>query len=306
MTGREPAWRALALELSAATEEERGEGERAASYLVSPMGGRMSRVLLAGTLAPAEPSGRPDGPPFLRARLADPTGTITVTAGGFQPRALATLQAHRVPSPHVAVGKVNLYRGRDGNSYVSVRAEGLRPIDPTAYRSFLAETVTQTVRRIELVRRLRLEPSASDETFEATGVPSVWLRGARTSISRFPSVEPSRFVGPIATALAVAQRGEPKPTPATAIPSPSVTVTRRAPAPAPPPPSAAEQTLAASFLDVVDGLADASVDGYADIRDAFRLAAERGVNAERAEELLNRLEEDGVLEEPIVGKLRRA
>ncbi|HZY70102.1 MAG TPA: hypothetical protein VFF67_03885 [Thermoplasmata archaeon] len=306
MNGREPAWRTLALELNAATEEERGEGDRAASYLVSPMGGRMSRVLLAGTLAPAEPSGRPDGPPFLRARLADPTGTITVTAGGFQPRALAALQAHRAPSAHVAVGKVSLFQGRDGNSYVSVRAEGLRAIDPVTYRGFLSDTVKQTVRRIELVQKLRLQPSTPDEELAASGVPSAWLRGARTSIARFPSVEPSRFVGPLATALAVVQRGEPKATPAASIPSPSVTVTRRAPPAAPPPPSAAEQALAASFLDVVDGLADASVDGYADLRDAFRLAAERGVNSERAEELLNRLEEDGVLEEPIVGKLRRA
>jgi RPA family protein len=52
MSGRETAWRVLAQEFGASIEEEKGVGERAASYLLSPLGARMNRVLVAGVLSP--------------------------------------------------------------------------------------------------------------------------------------------------------------------------------------------------------------------------------------------------------------
>jgi len=97
-----------------------------------------------------------------------------------------------------------------------------------------------------------------------------------------------------------------RPDPPSPARSGAVRITYTPPPPGPKSRSAAEQAEASAFLDVIDGLAEGSVDGYADLREAVQVAAGRGVTAERAEELLNFLEEDGVLEEPIVGKLRRA
>jgi len=187
VSGRETAWRVLALELNAATEEEKGTGEKSASYLLSPLGARMSRVLVAGTLAPAEPAGKPDGPPFLRARLADPTGTISVTAGSFQPRALAQLRAHQEPSLALVVGKVNLFRGRDGNGYVSVRAEGLHPISEHVYHEQLAETLGQTLQRLELVKRIASDATTDDAALRVDGHPAAWIRAARAAKARYPA-----------------------------------------------------------------------------------------------------------------------
>jgi DNA replicative helicase MCM subunit Mcm2 (Cdc46/Mcm family) len=71
-------------------------------------------------------------------------------------------------------------------------------------------------------------------------------------------------------------------------------------------PSAAERAEESAFLDVIDQLAEHSADGYADLNEVVRAAARTGVTSQRAEELLGRLEESGAVEEPIVGKLRRA
>jgi uncharacterized protein len=304
VSGREPAWRVLALELNAAVEEEKGSGEKAASYLLSPLGARMSRVLVAGTLTPPEPVGKPDAPPFLRARLADPTGTISVTAGSFQPRASAQLRAHEAPSLALVVGKVNLFRGRDGNAYVSVRAEGLRPISELAYHEQLAESLRQTVERLELMRKLAQVPVPQEAELRADGHPAAWIRAARAAKERYPAADFAKFRSPLSSVLTTLRPGRPAPAPATR-PGP-VRITHTPPPPARKSRSAAEQAEASAFLDVIDGLAESSVDGYADLREAVRMSAARGVTAERAEELLNFLEEDGVLEEPIVGKLRRA
>jgi hypothetical protein len=86
-----------------------------------------------------------------------------------------------------------------------------------------------------------------------------------------------------------------------------VSVVRAPPPRAPPPaPTAEEREEESVFLDLMDQVADVSTDGYADLKELFARVAARGLVPDRAEATLNRLEEEGVIEEPIVGKLRRA
>ena len=66
MSLREPAWRVTTRELESSLEEEKGEGERPATYLLSPFAARMNRVIATGNLSPADP---PINPARLRTRL---------------------------------------------------------------------------------------------------------------------------------------------------------------------------------------------------------------------------------------------
>jgi len=75
--------------------------------------------------------------------------------------------------------------------------------------------------------------------------------------------------------------------------------------PAPSPLSAAERAEESVFLDQLDEVADLSADGYADLKEVLARVSSQGLTGDRAEAILNRLEEEGVIEEPIVGKLRR-
>jgi uncharacterized protein len=306
MTLREPAWRVTARELESSLEEERGTGERAASYLISPFGARMNRVALAGSLSPAEPVGRDEPPTFWRARLSDPTGAVAVTAGSFQPRAMAQLRAAGEVRPAIVVGKVHLFRGRDGVTYISVRAEALRSVAEAEERALLADVVRQTLDRLDLLERLEREPGTAPESLIDDGVPRAWIEAARESLRRYPSVDRGAFRRELAGAVRhVAGETAPSSHPP-GIP-PGVTVTRApAPRPPPPPPTAAEREEEAAFLTLLDEIADVSVDGYADLKEVLGRLAAQGVVADRAEVVLNRLEEEGAVEEPIVGKLRRA
>jgi uncharacterized protein len=313
VSGRETAWRVLAQEFGASVEEEKGAGERAASYLLSPLGARMNRVLVAGVLSPAEPVGRDPENPFFRARLTDPTGTLTVTAGGFQPRALAALREIAAPTPAVVVGKVHLFRGRDGSGYTSVRAESVRAVGLPDVRGHLADAVEQTAQRIRLLEQLHREPAGADGAIP--GYPALWVRSARESVRRYSKVEPSSFRPPLRETLRVVSgvtelvapepvtarpESEPKEAPTGA------RITRLAPPSPPPLSTAAERAEESAFLDVIDQLAEKSADGYADLQEVVRAAARTGVTSHRAEELLGRLEESGAVEEPVVGKLRRS
>ncbi len=306
MALREPAWRVTARELETSLEEEKGEGDRAASYLLSPFAARMNRVLVTGTLSPAEPIGRDETQPFWRSRLTDPTGAVAVTAGSFQPRAMAQLRASPASRPAIVVGKAHLYRGRDGVGYVSVRAEGVRFVGETEERSVLADIVRQTLDRLDLVERVAREPDRSDDSLGAQGTPRSWVRAARESLRRYPNVDREAFRRDLRPALRRIA-GDSGPPPPPAVPPPSVTVTRvPVAAPARPAPTAAERAEESVFLDHLDEIAEASADGYADLKELLARVASEGLPGERAEAALNRLEEEGVVEEPIVGKLRRA
>jgi uncharacterized protein len=306
MTLRETAWRVTARELEGSVEEERGEGERVASYLVSPFGARMNRVLVAGSLSPAEPVGRDDPPTSWRAQLTDPTGTVAVTAGSFQPRAMAQLRGGPGPRPAVVIGKAHLFHGRDGTAQVSVRAEAVRAVAEAEERAALAEIGRQTLDRLDLLERLERGPAASDEAVRAEGVPSLWLRGAREALRRYPESDRAAFRSSLA-ALVRRVAGDLGPAAVRPPIPPTVTVTP-APSPraAPAAPTGAERLEESTFLELVDELSEGSVDGYADLRELLQRIAVRGIAAGRAEAALNRLEEGGAIEEPIVGKLRRA
>jgi RPA family protein len=311
VSGRETAWRLLAHELGSARSEERGEGERAATYLFTGLGARVNRILLAGHLDPAEPAGRDGGPSFYRARFTDPTGSFTVTAGSFQPRALTALRALPSGGEVILVGKPTLFQGRDGTPSVSVRAEDLRPASGEEVRVLQAEAARQTARRIELLRRLRRGSAPTEESLRSEGFPGLWITSARAALRRDPALDPERFLEPLARLRGSA--GPPGPAmpapPVSAAPAPPRPTGRPVAAAASPVPSAprpADHAQESIFLDIVDELAEGADDGFADLKQAERRASQRGIPPERVEEILGRLESDGVIEEPVVGKLRRA
>ncbi len=302
MTGRETAWRVFARELEASLEPERGTGERATSYVLSPFGARMNRVLLAGTLSTAEPVGRDETPSFWRARLTDPTGAVAVTAGTFQPRAMEQLRAGSGSRTVLVVGKVNLYHGRDGTAYVSVRAESLRDVTETEERAHYTEALEQTLDRVDLVDRLARGEAAAPR--EVGFVPPPWVVAAAESLRRYPSADRLQFRRDLRPVLGrivgVASSALVPPAP------PSVQV-RRDPAPSPSTaPTAAERAEESLLLEFLDQVAEASLDAYADRRELLARVGAQGLGTDRAEAVLTRLEDEGVVEEPVVGKLRRA
>ncbi|HUJ78402.1 MAG TPA: hypothetical protein VLX64_05270 [Thermoplasmata archaeon] len=306
MALREVAWRVSARELESSLEEEKGSGDRPVGHVLSPFGARMNRVLIAGTLSPPEPLGREEPPTFWRSRFSDPTGSVAVTAGGFQPRAMAQLRAVSAPRPSIVVGKVHLYRGRDGVATVSVRAEAIRGVAETEERAAVADIVRQTLDRLDLMERLEKEPTVSDDELARSGAPRPWVRAARDSLRRYPNVDRPGFRHELRAAVRRVA-GDSGPEVPAAAPPPTVRVTRASPPPPPrTPPTDDERADESVFLDLVDELSDHSVDGYADLKDVLAQIALRGVHSERAEAVLARLEEGGAIEEPIVGKLRRA
>jgi RPA family protein len=312
MTGRELAWRVLACELKTSVEEEKGNGPRAPSYLISPLGARMNRVLIAGTIEAPGSAGATTSGGFLRAPLTDPTGSVTVMAGSFQPQARADLQHVTGTTRALVVGKPTLYRPAGGPPTPTIWAEAVHPISDSEYRTVAAETAAQTLDRLDLVLRLRGPKPPTDPELRAAGVSPRWIQGARTSILRYPTLDGSAYYPPLRAVLVAIREPSSQPEPPPSVrrapdPSPGVTRTVASRSTAPPPVAPpALRALEGRLLEILDELADQSPDGYADMDDLAERAARQGIHSDRMEEILNFLSENRTLEEPLVGKFRRA
>jgi RPA family protein len=146
---REVAHRIFVAELKESIGYERDDSrdKKAPGYLVTKLGLRANRCLIVGTLAECDDIGVES--PFYRGRIIDPSGTILVYAGQYQPIAATALADMPVPSRVLVIGKTNIYRPEEGEQIVSVKAEAVIPADEETRRQWVVEASTSLLARCE-------------------------------------------------------------------------------------------------------------------------------------------------------------
>ena len=157
---REVARRVFASELRDSNYTFReDDSDYAPLYLITPTGARCNRVLLVGTLTEKDNLG--DDVEYWRGRVADPTGSIFVYAGQYQPDAAQALSATEPPAFVAVVGKPSVYETEDGKRLISVRAESVQKVDAETRDRWLLESAARTLDRIEAFKAF-LEMGGAD------------------------------------------------------------------------------------------------------------------------------------------------
>ncbi len=148
---REVARRIFASELRDSDLSFReNEDQYAPLYLITPTGARCNRVLLVGTLTERDNLG--DDVEYWRGRVVDPTGSIFVYAGQYQPDAAQALAGTEPPAFVAVVGKPSVYETEDGTRLISIRAESVQRVDAETRDRWIAESAARTLDRIEAFR----------------------------------------------------------------------------------------------------------------------------------------------------------
>ncbi len=150
MNVREVAWRVFAEEYNSSVLEFTGEGEKPVSYIVTPLGAKVNRMLVIGVATDIEDIGA-EGKQRFRARVSDPSGTFYVSAGEYQPAAAASLSKISPPAFVAVVGKSRAYSPEEGVKYLSVRPERIREVDEAARDYWVIEAAKSTLHRINAV-----------------------------------------------------------------------------------------------------------------------------------------------------------
>jgi RPA family protein len=145
---REVAQRVFAHEFNDATYTFReADDDRAPIYALLPTGAKANRVFVVGTLTETEDVGSEDE--YWQGRIVDPTGTVFVYAGQYQPEAAGMLREADPPAFVAVVGKPRTYETDDGDINVSLRPEHLTIVDESTRHRWVVETAERTLERIE-------------------------------------------------------------------------------------------------------------------------------------------------------------
>lgn len=140
-------------------------------YLLTPTGAKCNRVFIVGTLTERDDIG--GDTEYWRGRIVDPTGSILVYAGQYQPEAAQKLSSIEPPAYVAVVGKPNLYQTEDGNVMISLRAEAIQKVDEATRDRWILDTAERTQERL---KSLKGAAPVSDEFSTAdkeTALPSM-------------------------------------------------------------------------------------------------------------------------------------
>jgi len=87
--------------------------------------------------------------------VVDPTGSILIYAGQYQPEAAQILANMEAPAYVAVVGKPNLYQTEDGNIIISLRAESIQQVDKATRDQWIMDTARRTSERLQVLKGVK-------------------------------------------------------------------------------------------------------------------------------------------------------
>lgn len=283
---REVAWRVYAGEYGDANLEDSTGEERAPSYVVTPLGAKVNRLFVVGVVTDVEDVGS-DGQPMWRARLSDPTGTFHVYAGQYQPEAAAALSRIEPPAFAAVMGKARTHSPEEDVVYTSVRPEVVKVVDAELRDYWILEAARGMKTRLEAVAEAQRMNPATVDALVALGYRQNLAEGVVLALGHYGRVDLERYRTMLAEALRYLLPG----------------YQERVAEPAPPEKEAEPDEDEALVLELVAEL-DRNGKG-ASWDEIVAAALKKGLAKAALEEVTNRLLDDGLLYEPILGKIRR-
>jgi len=190
MNARETAWRVFATELNSTTLEIKATEEKMPSYVVTPLGAKINRVLIAGVMTEKENIGS-DEEPLWKARIQDVSGYFYINVGRFQPEASAAIADIEVPSFVAAVGRVRAYTGDDQRTRISVRPEHIVPITEDVRKEWVLETAKSTWKRLTDTKRVLGMAEATEEDLVKAGMSRTEAFGITYALDNYGQVPDS-------------------------------------------------------------------------------------------------------------------
>jgi uncharacterized protein len=292
---REVAWRLFAGEYNDATLEIPGTGERAPSYVVTPLGAKVNRIFVVGVITDVENVGT-DMQPMWRARVADPTGTFHVYAGQYNPEAAAVLSKLKPPVFGAIVGKSRVYSPEPGRVYTSIRPEVVKEVDETVRDFWILEACRSLKKRLDAAGEAQKMDPVTKEGLLKVGVKEAIADGLVQASTHYGLGELSRYTAMLAEALRYLLPEYREATPAEA--TPEVREVPQKPAETQEPDADEEKVIAVVASLDKDGKG-APWEGILDA------AAKAGVTKEHLEEAINSLLDKGLIYEPVLGRMKK-
>ena len=180
---RQPAWHMLASEFSDSTLSQQGSGEFDPLFVITKLGAKVNRVVVAGMLERLDPRETSNGSTLWQGQLRDPSGLHFFSVGDYAPESMRELTIQlsaRIEDGEtimlLMVAKARYFQNDEGAVYTSLRPEEAAVISRESYRNWLVEASNGMLERIDMHEKATsLEKSG--EALAAGGIPENMREG---------------------------------------------------------------------------------------------------------------------------------
>ena len=222
---RQPAWHMLASEFSEATLNEKGSGEYDPSFVITKLGAKVNRVIVAGLLERLEVRETSNGSTLYQGQMRDPSGLHYFSVGDYASESMRELTLSLVEKTEVGepvlllmTAKSRWYQSDEGAVYTSLRPEEACEIDAKTYALWLTRASEGTLQRMK-IHNDSLSAEPTQEGLKAAGVPEHMIDGLLLSRNHYGEFDTETYTLNVMQALDIAEgrmdaASQPAPAPA--------------------------------------------------------------------------------------------
>ena len=208
---RQSAWHMLASEFGESTLNEKGSGEFDPSFVITKLGSKVNRVIVAGLLERLEPRDTANGSVLYQGQIRDPSGVHYFSVGDYASDSMRELTLQLSPKVEsgepillLMVAKTRLFQTEEGAIYTSLRPEEACEIDSKRYASWLTKTCQDTLERMKIFTDcLDFEPTI--EALSKEKVASHMIEGLVSSRNHYGDIDLEHYNLNIMQALDIAE-----------------------------------------------------------------------------------------------------
>ena len=302
---RQPAWHMLASEFGESSLHEKGSGEFDPSFVITKLGAKVNRLIVAGLIERLEPRETANGSTLYQGQLRDPSGLHYFSVGDYATETMREMVidlAARIESGEslmlLMVAKARWFQNEEGSVYTSLRPEEACIISPSVYREWLAKACEQTLIRLDAQQKAA-SLEANRASLAEAGIPEHLIDGLILAKPHYGEFDSEMYRFNIMQALDIIENKdvvrEKPPAKAESIEKESANSVDESN-------SSDESDLKQTLLELIDALDQGE---GVDFDTLLSNAAARGHERDDAEAMLDELSDGGEVHEPRFGWFKR-
>ena len=302
---RQPAWHMLASEFGESSLHEKGSGEFDPSFVITKLGAKVNRLIVAGLIERLEPRETANGSTLYQGQLRDPSGLHYFSVGDYATETMREMVidlAARIESGEslmlLMVAKARWFQNEEGSVYTSLRPEEACIISPSVYREWLAKACEQTLIRLDAQQKAA-SLEANRASLAEAGIPEHLIDGLILAKPHYGEFDSEMYRFNIMQALDIIENKdivrEKPPAKAESVEAESANSVDESN-------SSDESDLKQTLLELIDALDQGE---GVDFDTLLSNAAARGHERDDAEAMLDELSDGGEVHEPRFGWFKR-
>jgi len=300
---RQPALPLLASEFGESTLHQQGSGEYDPLFLITKLGAKVNRVIVAGLLERLEPRETANGATIWQGQIRDPSGTHYFSVGDYAPESMRELTVQlssRIDDGEVIMlmmtAKARYFQTDEGAVYTSLRPEEAAVISRTVYREWLVRAAKGMLTRIDAHEK-SINSEKSIDSLAKAGVPENLIEGLLLAGEHYGEIDTESYRLNILQTLDIAEDKEVSTVPVVKAQK-SLVVEESQSEDKESAKVNQETDINSAILDLVKRLDKGE---GVDFDTVLNNASARGYDRDAAEAALDELSEDGEIHEPRFG-----